>query len=41
VPTGKVGRDFLEGHIPKGKGEMFSNWKRVDLDKILGRNSLL
>ena len=27
--------------IETGEGEMALNWKRVDLDYILGRNSLL
>ena len=27
--------------IKTGEGEMALNWKRVDLDYILGRNSLL
>ena len=31
----------LQGHVATGQGEMALNWKRVDLDEILGRNSLL
>jgi len=27
-----MGRDFLEGHIATGQGEMGLNWKKVDLD---------
>ena len=30
--TGKLGRDFLKGHVATGQGEMILNWKRVDVD---------
>jgi len=40
-PTGNLGRDFSQGHVVIGQGEMVSNWKRVYLVQILGRNSLL
>ena len=31
-PIGKLRRDFLQGHVVTGGGEMVLNWKRVDLD---------
>ena len=30
--TGKLGRDFLEGHVVTGLGKMVLNCKTVDLD---------
>lgn len=36
-PTGKMGRDFLQG--PGVTGEMASTLKRVGLGQTLGRNS--
>jgi len=38
VPTGELGKDFLERHAATGQGEMVLNWKRVYLDWKLGRN---
>ena len=30
--TEKLGRDFIQGHVVTGRGEMALYWKRVDLD---------
>jgi len=40
-PTRKLRKDFLWGQVATGRGEMALNWKRADLDRILGRNYLL
>jgi len=39
--TGKLGRDFCIRACSNRVTEMALKWKRVDLDEILGRNSLL
>ena len=36
-----MGRDYLPGSVAIGWGITVLNWKRVDLDQKLGRNSLL
>jgi len=40
-PARELERDFLQRHVLIGQGVMALNQKRVDLDWILGRNSLL
>ena len=40
-PTGKLERDFLQGHVAIGQGVMALNCKRVDLDEMLRRSSSL
>ena len=40
-PTRKLESDFWQGHLVIGQGVTASGWKRVGLDYILGRNSLL
>lgn len=39
-PTGKL-QDFLQGRIATEEGETTLNWKRLVLDWILEKNSLL
>jgi len=38
-PTGRMERDFSQGCVVIGQGGMALNYKRADLDQILGRNS--
>lgn len=39
--TGKVENDSSSGSVVVGQGLMHTNWKRGNLDYILGRKSLL
>jgi len=38
-PTGRMERNFSQGCVVIGQGGMALNYKRADLDYILGRNS--
>jgi len=38
-PTGRMQRDYLQECVVIGQGGMALNYKRADLDEILGNNS--